>query len=356
MLPKPNNPQESKPKRNYTRDSVRIEKAKQLMQILIREFKKNNNVTVDPETLTIDYGANNQVKLEGKNPRKIDLHPNILSIVCAGIIADGSINKNKGYANPRVQYRHSTRQIEWYLWKTLYPFSRFLTPNSPQFQLPDGKQAEAPRLPNEVLGKVKVATCVNSEITKVFALIAPDGKKTIERSWLNHMTSWFLLVLWLDDGSLHCEGGRQGSIALNSVTLKEAEVLANYIKVVWGVECKAVSYKSKETTKKPESPQIDFQSIEALEDFLRIVAPLVPVKSMLYKVCLSPLDDARRQRWITELKTLVRSDWHDEIDKIYCFDTIIQRQSPDLKDPYKNKILVDPNLNALEESWIDEDS
>jgi len=40
MLPKPNNPQESKPKRNYTRDSVRIEKAKQLMQILIREFKK----------------------------------------------------------------------------------------------------------------------------------------------------------------------------------------------------------------------------------------------------------------------------------------------------------------------------
>ena len=341
-----------KPKREYTRDPVRIEASKKLIQILVKQFSQENKL-VDVETLPVDYGKNNSVNLEGKKPKQLNLHPNRLSILCASITGDGSINKNTGYKNPRIQYRHSTRQVEWFMWKTKGPFGRYLTDSSPQFQAPDGNQKNTPRLPNEALGKIKVSTRVNEEITSVFGLLAPKGKKTLNRSWLNHMTSWFLVVLWLDDGGLHGESRRLGSISVNGFSLDEANVLADYITVVWGAKCRAVSYQSKEKrSNNKESPQIDFADLENLKTFLRIVAPLIPVKSMLYKVCLSPLDDDSRQRWITELKTLVRPDWHDEIDKIYLYDIVLERQTG--KDRYSNQIL-DVKLDSENETWIYDD-
>ena len=44
---------------------------------------------------------------------------------------------------------------------------------------------------------------------------------------------------------------------------------------------------------------------------------IIPVKSMLYKVCLYPIKSSHLQRWTSELKTLVRQEWHAEIDQIY---------------------------------------
>jgi hypothetical protein len=45
---------------------------------------------------------------------------------------------------------------------------------------------------------------------------------------------------------------------------------------------------------------------------------------MLYKVCFCSLDRSRQQRWASELKTLVREEWHDTIEKYLAYELTIQ--------------------------------
>lgn len=307
---------EDSDKKKRKKKPEQIAAAKRIVSLMVNEFKKDNQI-VDLERLDVNKGLNQNLNIENKEMGQIQLHPNLKSVICATVFGDSSIAIHKGYSNARIQYRHSTRQREWFLWKTFNVFGKFITDNSIQFQLPDGYQAKTKPLPGEILGKLKVVTAVNPTFTQLMPILAPNNKKKMSRSWLNHMTSWFLVTLWIDDGSL-TSGGRQGVICVNGGTTEDANILAEYITVVWGAKCKVANYKSRESETNPDSPKIEFVDLDNLEIFLRIVAPLIPIKSMLYKVCLCPLDNIRRQRWTSELKQLVRPDWHDKIDEIYA--------------------------------------
>lgn len=315
--------------REQRRDEARINAAKLLSKILVKQFL-STNPNLDITKCEVNKGKNANLNIDQKLMGQVQLHPNVKSAICATVFGDGSIALQKGYANARIQYRHSTRQTDWFLWKSLGPFGKFTTENSIQFQAPDGKQKSARRLPGELLGKLKVSTSADPIITSLYKILAPNGQKTIQRSWLNHMTSWFLVTLWLDDGSL-VGGSREGVICVNGLSLQEANILAEYIRVVWDVECKAVVYTSRTSKTNFESPQIEFADLDNLEKFLRIVAPLIPVKSMIYKVCLYPLDNTRLQRWTSDLKQMVRPEWHDEIDQIYAYYVITKGElSPEI--------------------------
>lgn len=317
-------------KRDYNRDESRTIAAKQFVSIIVGQFK--TTVQLDDISLKsgeiANRGANTNVQLDQKAIGQIVIDPNILSVICGTIFGDGSIAQDKGFANARVQFRHSTRQTPWFLWKALVPFKKFVNETSIQMQAPDGFQKKAQRLPGECLGKLKVVTKVDTVFTKLLPILIVDGKKTIQRSWLNYMTPWFLVTLWLDDGSLTA-GAREGNISINSSSVAEAKTLVDYLRVVWGVECKVQQYPSRRTASNPKAPDITFIDLDNLEKFLRIVAPLIPVKSMLYKVCLNPLDPVRLQRWTSELKTLVRPDWHDELDKIYSYYALTKGEFTD---------------------------
>lgn len=255
------------------------------------------------------------VDLTNKEMAQLPLDPIVLSASCGTIFGDSSIAINKNYKNARIQNRHSTRQTDWFMWKTFCILKEFVNDTSVCWQDPDGFQKQAPVKEGEILGKWKVATKANEKLTKLYNILCPKKTKKIQRFWLNHMNNYFLMVLWLDDGSL--VGQRQGILSCNSTPKDQAQILADYLSKVWEVECNVVVVASRATSTLPEPVQIAIKDLDNLEKFLRIIAPIIPVKSMLYKVCLYPIESSRLQRWTSELKTLVRQDWHAYIDQIY---------------------------------------
>lgn len=256
------------------------------------------------------------VNLANKQMAQLPFHPIVLSVICGTLFGDSSIAINKGYANARIQNRHSTRQTDWFMWKTLCILEEFVSDTSICWQEPDGYQKQAHLNEGEVLGKWKVTTKVDQKLTQLYHLICPQGHKEIQRFWLNHMNNYFLMALWLDDGSL--VGHREGVLSCNDTPNDQAEILANYICKVWEVECKVVGVPSKATKTYPNPIQIVIKDLANLEKLFCIIAPIIPVKSMLYKICLFPIESSRLQRWTSELKTLIRKDWHSDIDQIYA--------------------------------------
>ena len=268
------------------------------------------------------------VELKDKALANTGLDSVELSFICGTLLGDSSMNIDKGNANARMQYRHSTRQTEWFMWKTLGPLLPFKGDRRIQFQKPDGYQKEGNA--GETFGKWQFKTLTSEKLTKVYHVLYPRKVKTIKRSWLNHMSNYFLMALWLDDGSLN--NARQGVISCNSTPFAQAEELAQYISVVWGAKCKAIIVDTKKTGTNVEPSEIRFDNLDELERFLSIIAPLVPVKSMIYKVCLytENMDGVRLQRWTTELKKLVREDFHLEIDLYYAYLKAIREQNKEI--------------------------
>jgi len=255
-----------------------------------------------------------KVDLSKKEMSQVKLDPVIKSILCGTIISDGSLAISKGYANARIQMRHSTRQTEWFMWKVFYAFPN-ITEKSIVFQKTDGYQSNSPLKLNEILGKWKISSGATPELTALHTIICGKGNKKMERSWLNHMNDYFLMTIWLDDGGL--VGHRQGVIAFYYLSQAELQIFSDYMLAVWDIKCNVVAAPSRATKTNPNPFQVNIADLDNLEKLLRIVAKIVPVKSMLYKVCFYPIESSRLQRWTAELKTLVRQEWHAEIDQIY---------------------------------------
>jgi hypothetical protein len=297
----------------------------------INEFRKDYpNLEVSNLPLATFPPKLKNVKLTDKQMAQLPFDPIILSSICGTLFGDSSIAINIGYSNARIQNRHSTRQTDWFMWKTFCILKEFVNDTSVCWQEPDGFQKQAPVKEGEILGKWKVATKVSEKLTKLYEIICPKNHKELQRFWLNHMNNYFLMTLWLDDGGL--VGNRQGKISCNNTPIDQAKILANYITNVWEVECKAVVVPSKETTTLLEPIEIVINDLENLKKFLRIIAPIIPVKSMLYKVCLYPIESSCLQRWTSELKTLIRQDWHADIDQIYIDLEKAKKQSNSEED------------------------
>lgn len=293
--------------------------SKNIVKLLIKEFRINYP-KLDLKTLKVTQPSSlENVNLTKKEIVQIGLHPVVLSTLCGTTFGDSNLTVQKNYANARLSFRHSTRQTEWFLWKTLCVFNEFISEESVQFQLPDGFQADAEIAEDECLGKLKVSTKVDSKLTQLRNIIAPNNKKTIQRHWLNHMNNYFLMTLWLDDGGLTGNLGRQGVISTGTMPLNQAKLLCDYLKMVWDIDCEARELFHQKMKNGMFPTRIFIKDEQNLIKFLKIIAPIIPVKSMLYKVCFFPDDVSLQQRWASELKQLIRAEWHDTIDKLYLY-------------------------------------
>lgn len=271
------------------------------------------------------------VKLDSKEMAQIDMHPITMSVICGTLFGDSSLDK--GGATPRMQGNHSSRQAEWFLWKVLVGLEGFVLDTGIRFKLPDGKQPDAfddegYKIGGELYGKFHYATsrvCPRkAEIKKLFDIIATPHK-TYARFWLNHMNAYFLMTLWFDDGSLSSYG-RVGELCLYAVPKEQLEVFANYLKSVWNVECIIEHRPSKATRTNPDPYGLRFNQ-EQLMSLLLIIAPIVPVESMLYKVCFTPIDSSLRQRWATDLKAVVKEEWHATIDATIAYNVLARTKA-----------------------------
>jgi hypothetical protein len=291
--------------------------AKEIVSKYLKDFKAEYT-ELDVQSLKPTWPAKiEKVRLSQKEMAPINFHPVVLSALCGTLFGDASLAISTGYKTARVQFRHSTRQSDWFFWKTFCIFGEMVTENSPQFQNPDGKQKGAKLLyPEERLGKLKLATKVDLRLSQLLKIVGDP--KTIQRKWLNHMNNYFLMTLWLDDGGLSGEGGRQGVLSTGKMPLDQAEVLANYFLKVWEIDCYASEISQKMADGRLPT-RICIRDQENLMKFLRIIAPIIPVKTMLYKVCFFPSNNVSlQQRWASELKLLVRPTWHSVLDEIYA--------------------------------------
>ncbi len=255
------------------------------------------------------------VDISQKQMAQVPLDEIQKSVLCGTICGDTSIAINTGYKNARYQSRHSTRQAEWFVWKHRMILSEFSSDSSVVYQQPDGYQAKSKVRPGEVLGKLKIASKADQKITVLHGVICQNNRKIIKRSWLNHMNNYFLMTIWLDDGSLY--NGRQGIIAFNAMPVREQDIFREYLLKVWGIQTHLVDT-GKVMTNGQISYVIHIDDIGNLLKLLRLVAPVIPVREMLYKVCFVPKDNqSLLQRWRTELVSLVRPEFQDDIQKYY---------------------------------------
>jgi LAGLIDADG DNA endonuclease family len=257
------------------------------------------------------------VDVSKKQMAQIEIPDIQRSVLCGTIFGDTSIGINKGYKNARVQNRHSTRQASWFFWKWLICLKDLNNGlSSITFQNPDGKQLKSVPASGEILGKLKISSKATPVLTQIYNVICEKKKKKIERKWLNHMNNYFLMTLWLDDGSLM--NNRQGVFSLDLLKKEDQEILAQYLKTVWKINCYVKQQPEIMVTIGTYGYRIVIADQESLLNLLRVIAPVVPVKEMLYKVMFVPENNRDLlQRWASELETLVYPEFKEYVKNEY---------------------------------------
>ena len=129
------------------------------------------------------------------------------------------------------------------------------------------------------------------------------------------MNDYFLMTLWLDDGSLM--NNRQGEIALDLFSIEEQEIFVHYLKAVWSIECYIFNTQELMQNGKIRY-RIKIKNQENLLKLLHVVARIIPVKEMLYKVMFIPENNIDLlQRWASEISELVYPEFKEYIVNQY---------------------------------------
>ncbi len=306
-------PQEGKP------SFLKKEERQKIVKTLLEEFKANYPQYFEkgyeiPESKIPEKLKN--VDLSHKQMAQVSIPPVQKSVLCGTCLSDGSLRIPPRYKNARIQNRHSSRQASWFFWKWIVCLKQYVkSETSIQFQNSDGFQLKSQVKDGEVLGKLKIATVANSQLTELHSVICKTGKETVSRHWLNHMNDYFLMTIWLDDGSLY--NRRQGQICFDSTPKEQQEIFIDYLKTVWEID--AYLFDTKKKMKTGESRfRIAIKDQESLLRLLRIIAPIIPVKEMLYKIMFVPINNSGLlQRWASEVTGLVMPEFRSFISEEY---------------------------------------
>jgi len=323
------------------------EERKYIAMILFEEFKQeykqyfDNQYKMSPPKVPEKIQQLNLSKKIMGQVHINDIQKSVLSGTCCG---DSSIRIDPSFRNARIQNRHSSHQRMWFFWKWFVCLKEYTSETGIQFQESDGFQVPFNlKLNNSFTGKqvqigtdpvtdkdgtkekivwnswnqgkLKIATKAHPNLTELHSVICPKNKKEIKRSWLNHMNNYFLMTVWLDDGSLY--GKRQGCICFDSMPKQQQEIFVDYLKVVWEIQ----SY-VKDSGQKMSNGQnryrIYIKDQENLLKLLRIIAPIIPVKEMLYKIMFVPKNNpGLLQRWASEVTELVIPSFYSYISEEY---------------------------------------
>jgi hypothetical protein len=276
------------------------------------EWKEPLNLTEATYPKTLE-----KVDLSKKQMSQLPFDEITKSVLCGTIISDTSFTIDQGFANARFQVRQSTRQFTWFTWKYFVILKEFCNLSGLIFSLPDGYQAKSKlKSGEEILGKLKLASKAHEKLTELHKIVCVNNRKTVQRFWLNHMNNYFLMTIWLDDGSLYNKS--QGIISFNAMPIDQQLVFRDYLLKVWKIE---TSFQDTGLVMKngQKNLRISIDNQESLLTLLRLIAPIVPVREMLYKVCFVPKGNSSLlERWKTELKGLVKPEFVADIEKYYA--------------------------------------
>lgn len=207
-------------------------------------------------------------------------------VILGSLLGDGSIAINPNYKNARLSFRHSVLQKEYFWWKV--SLLKEISGPSCTWEQPADGYSQSPKLRYQSLAL--------PVLTDIYQLVTKDKKKVVSRKWLNKLTPLGLAAWWLDDGSII--GVRKGVFCTDGYSRKEAEIIKQYFKIVWGLNT---------TVGEIHRPggktftRVYLRSTEELRRFLLIILPQVKVPQMLPKVLLLYKDPILQQRWVSEV-------------------------------------------------------
>jgi len=144
-------------------------------------------------------------------------------IIFGSILGDGSLRIQKPYVNARLSFRHAISQKEYFFWK-VDQLKEISSDKCWWRQKADGYGGE----------KLRYQSLATEPLTQIYHIAHHHNQTQIKRRWLNILTPLSLLIWWLDDGSI-IGNGRKGVFCTDSFTLKEQQILARYLLVVWKV-------------------------------------------------------------------------------------------------------------------------
>lgn len=252
------------------------------------------------------------LNLERKRLARIQLPQQVKMVLLGSLLGDGAIGIQKNSKNARFQMRHSSMQKEWFDWKSGV-LASIGSANAIHFSKPDGFQRNRPLAhpPGEPWGKYHFQSLALKELTELYEIIRKGNKKNVQRSWLNHLNAQALMVWWFDDGGLQ-QKLKKGMISTHGFSKKEVNVISKYFKKVWELD---------NIVSKVQKNGVYYNGIRLnttnLKKLLRIIAPHVPVKSMVYKLCIGYVEREQQQRWISELEALLPPEFFPEVVKFY---------------------------------------
>lgn len=229
-----------------------------------------------------------------KRYEQVPLSDRVKEIILGTLLGDGSLKLQKKYTNARLQFRHTEKDSEYFFWK-VKELNEVAGEKSVNLQKPDGYSKN-----NKLrfLGKTLPA------LTQLYELTHKKNTLDIRRRWLNNMSAISLMVWWCDDGSLIGEGGRKGVFCTDSFDKESVKIIAQYLHKVWNIQTKVAPIDRSRGSKQEQYWRLWIHSTEDLKNFLRIILPHIPVKTMLRKVLLLYKDSQMQQRWISEVISL----------------------------------------------------
>lgn len=197
-----------------------------------------------------------------------------VSVILGGLLGDSCYKKRDNV----IVFSHSAKQKKYLSWKhdILSGISHDIRTSVVGRSIITG----------EDLVNVSFYTKINKEYradyNSIKNLIFSDGKKTVNRRWLNMLTPLSLAVWWMDDGCLSVHKKKDGAISrfgklsTNGFSYEEQKIMKDYFKTVWDIDVKITPEKN--------SYFLRF-TVPNLKKLFSIIYPFViQIPDMIYKI------------------------------------------------------------------------
>lgn len=230
-----------------------------------------------------------------KKNNMVSLSDRTFALILGSLLGDGSLRIHPGYANARFCFRHSAKHESYFNWKV-----------AQVKEISSGKavfRQKADGFSDNV--KLRYQSQALPALTELYQLTHRGKTFRIRREWLNQMEDLSLAIWWLDDGSL-ISNTRKGVFCTDGFDEQSVKILAQYLKVVWGINTHIGVVQRKRAGRQDQYFRIWIRSGEELKKLLRAVAPHVHIRDMLYKVLILYKDPELQQRWISEIAKLTK--------------------------------------------------
>jgi hypothetical protein len=222
----------------------------------------------------------------------VSLSDQTLALIFGSLLGNGSIKLSKDYVNAQFSFSHLSKQRNYFEWKV-----------KKCIDISDSKAAYRQRDDFSKDLKLTYQSNAMPALTDIYRLTHDKGHFRIRRKWLNRMSGLSLAIWWLDDGSI-IANHRKGVFRTDGFDENSVKLIARYLQVKWGIRTQVVSIHHVLNGKRYDQYRVWIRSTEELKKLLRIIAPYVEVKDMLYKVLVLYKDPELQQRWISELASL----------------------------------------------------